>query len=125
VDLYIHSSIRLQGVLLNYLSTGTPLFLPILIPPHCQELSNNETQQIKTLCLFSCGFPPFSINSRQLGRSMHTDILLLPVKSCNRAPSSVTVSYSKVVSSEMVWKVTSWFKFPSIDNTVSLAIFTS
>jgi hypothetical protein len=29
MDLYIHSPIRLHGVVLNYLSTGTTLLLPL------------------------------------------------------------------------------------------------
>jgi hypothetical protein len=44
---------------------------------------------------------------------MHTDILLLSVKSCNTAPS-----YFKAASSEIVWKETSRYKFPSIDNSL-------
>jgi hypothetical protein len=44
MDLYIHSPIRLHGVMLNYLSTGTTL--PYLYLTHAGSLASTESPRV-------------------------------------------------------------------------------
>jgi hypothetical protein len=58
VDLYIHNPIRLHGVVLYYLSTGTtlPFFLPYRVaevPYRMPELNSNQQRTVNVIKLNS------------------------------------------------------------------------
>jgi hypothetical protein len=99
IDLYIHSPIRLHGVVINYLSTGTTLLLLLLNGSLSADILTFQNILVTTLFLLFTSCWVYTINNKN--SVVNAKILLIWVTqhvSTLKVPSSSVSSYTGLIT---------------------------